>query len=187
MSNVFSSAIFCARNVDKAENGDVGRIPVFIGQGKNVINSIMSLDNSIGKSAKSASDVFQKACKSEPILEYVGKGADFASKHVNSLICLSAGIKVYNSDDKVAAAIQQGTALTAMFAAEGYMKKHMDEVVKIKGVDKIAEKILTFSAKTPGFKPLPAIIKGVAFVIGSTTAFMLGEKVGKDLTQELNA
>lgn len=182
MSNVFSSAIFCARNTNKAESGDYGRIPVAIGQAKNVMNSIMTLDNTIGKGAKTAVDAFHQVCKSEPILEYIGKGVDLASKHVNSLICISAGLKVYNSDDKLSAAVQQTSALVSMFTVESLMKKYLDEIPKIKGIDKIAQKVLQFSAKTPGAKPIPAIIKGVTFVIGSTAGFMAGEKFGKLLT-----
>lgn len=186
LTDAVKATIFGARRANKVTEEDYGSLPVATGQIKNAINSIMALDNKIGKGAQTAVDVFQKACKSEPILEYVGKGAKLAGDHVNSLICLSAGIKVFNADDKVAAGVQQGVALTSMFAVESLMKKHMDDITKIKGVDKIAQRVLEFSAKTPGFKPLPAIIKGVAFVIGSTTAFMVGEKVGKYATQDLN-
>lgn len=197
MSNAFSSALFCARNVNKVENGEYGRVPVFIGQGKNVINSIMELDNYIGKGAKTAVDAFNKVCKNDPVLKYVGKGAQLASEHVNSLICLSAGIKVATADDKLSAGIEQTAALGAMFTAESLMKKHMDELPKIKpflakqlekapGLKKYTDIALKKAAplfeKLATYKALPAAVKGIAFVAGSATAFMVGEKVGKMIT-----
>ena len=187
MSDAITSAvqatIFGSRRVNRvADSKDYVSSAVAAGQFKNVKDSIITLDHSIGRGTQSAVNAVQKICKNKPLLEYVGKGVNIASNNVNSLICLSAGVKVFNSDDKVSAAIEQGSALTAMFAAESLMKDHLGSVAKIKGVDGIAKKVLSFSKSTPGCKPVPAIIKGLAFVSGSIFASMAGEKLGKTIT-----
>lgn len=186
MSNAIASLIFCARNTDKSSHGDLGRVPVAIGQAKNVFDTIKELDNAIGKGAKTAFEAYNKACKTTPILKHLGHGAHYASKHVNSLICLSAGIKVMRAEDKTKAAVEQTGALGGMFAVEHLMKKHLDDVAKIKGIDKIANKVIKFAAENKKFSWIPAVIKGTAFVAGSITAYNTGEKFGKLLMNDKN-
>jgi len=118
MGNVLASAIFCIRNEDKVKNGDIGRLPVAIGQGRNVVNSIMSFDNAIGKTAKTAVDALEIASKDEALLKYAGKAVNFVGDHINPLICVSSGIKVLTSDDKASAFVTQASALSGMFAVE---------------------------------------------------------------------
>lgn len=180
MGNVVSSAIFCARSVDKAENnGQFGRWGVAAGQAKKVVDYVGTLDNQVGKTTKTAVDAMQTASKSEKLLQYGGKALDFAAKNVNPLICVSSGIDVLMADDKESALIKNTCAVGTMFAVENVMKNHLDDVVKIKGIDKIAQKVMKW-AKTfkGGEKAVPAIVHGAAFVIGSCTAYNVGNKFG---------
>ena len=179
MSNIVSSAIFCARNVDKTENGQIGRSAVAVGQGAKVVDYVTKLDNTVGKTAKTAVDALQTAAKSEGIFKFAGKAVDFASKNVNPLICVSSGIDVLMSDDKESAIVTNATAVGSMFGAEHLMKNHMDKIPKIKCLKGVSEKILKFSKETKGAGKLPAIINGTAFVVGSVVAYNAGEKFGK--------
>lgn len=179
MSNIVSSAIFCARNVNKAECQDkVGRWAVAAGQGKKVVDYVRTLDNELGKSANSSVEALKTFSKSEKLLTYAGKAIDFASKNVNPLICVSSGIDILRADDKQSALITNAAALSSMFAVENLMKKHLDEIPKIKGIDKIAQKVMEFAKKYKCEGRLPAIIHGTVFVAGSVASYALGEKFG---------
>lgn len=183
MSNIVSSAIFCARNVDKAENQDkVGRWAVAVGQGKKVVDYVRTLDNELGKQMNKGVSVLKDFSKQEVLLDYAAKTVNLASKKINPLICISSGIDVLRADDKQSAAITTGSALASMFAVEHVMKKHLDDVTKIKGVEKIAKKVVEFEAKHETKGKIGALIHGVAFVVGSCTAYNVGEKFGSLLT-----
>lgn len=178
MSNIVSSAIFCARNVDKAESQDkVGRWAVAAGQAKKVVDYVVTLDNEVGKNAQTAVSILKKTADEQKILKYAGKAVDFASKNVNPLICVSSAIDVMQAKDKESALVTNAAALGAMFAGESLMKNHLDDFVKLDGVDKIAKKVLQFASKH-NFKGLPAIIHGTAFVVGSCASYSIGEKFG---------
>lgn len=179
MSNVISSAIFCVRNVDKVEKqGKVGRSAVAVGQGKKVFDYVATLDNEVGKTAKTAVDALKTYSQKEKLLSYAGKAVDFASKNVNPLICVSSGIDVLMADDKDTAIIKNTAALGSMFAAENLMKKHLDDIPKMKSMEKTAQRVMKFATKHKMEGKLPAIIHGVAFVVGSCVAYSAGEKFG---------
>ncbi len=199
MSNVISSAIFCARNVDKAENQDkVGRWAVAAGQAKKIADYVTTLDNSVGKEASATIDLLKKYSKEKKVLGYAGKAINLASENVNPLICVSAGLDVLNAKDKDSAVITNATALAAMFAVEDQMKKHLDEIPKISYVKKAVEKFKTskvgkeivadalkFAERNKSTKAIPAIVHGTAFVVGSCTAYNVGEKFGKLLARDI--
>lgn len=210
MSNVVSSMIFCARNVDKAENqGKVGRWPVAIAQANNIFKAVADYDSKLGNTAKAALDAIHTASSEEKLLECATKGVNFLSKNINPLICVSAGLDVLTSDDKEAALATNTAALTSMFAVEGLMKKHLDGLIisaknkvltvenaeKIaqkltkvakgdKVADKVAEGIIKFAKDDKGKGKVHSIIHGVAFVIGSCTAYDAGDKFGKLLVNK---
>ncbi|MDD3420579.1 MAG: hypothetical protein PHE78_08315 [Candidatus Gastranaerophilales bacterium] len=185
MSNVISSAIFCARNVDKAERQDkVGRWAVAVGQGKKVFDYVRTLDNDLGKGANEAYKNITMVSEKSKALQGLGKAVDFASKKVNPLICVSSGIDILRAKDKEEAFVENGAALGGMFATEKLMKDHLDDVVKIKGIDTIAQKVMKYSTKNKYTKAIPSIIHGTAFVIGSCTGYSIGQKFGKLLLNE---
>lgn len=173
------SGIFGARNTQKDY-----RQPVVVGQTARVVENISTLDNKIGKSAKSALEAFKMAAQDEKVLQYAGKAVKFASDNINPLICISTGIKVLAAEDKESALVTNGTALASMFAVEHLMKKHMDEIPKLKCFEGIAEKVMKFSSKNKYTKAIPSIISGIAFVVGSCTAYSAGEKFGNLLMGE---
>src|SRR5574344_907994 len=100
MSNLVSTAIFCGKNFNKTENGDVGRGPVFIGQMRNVINGVSAYDNAAGKTAQTAVNALTKVAQKDKLFEYAGKGLKFLGDNVNPLICVTSGIQILTSDDK---------------------------------------------------------------------------------------
>ena len=178
-ATIVRSAIFGVRNVNKTKNGQIGRSTVAVGQAKKVVDYVKTLDNTLGKSARTASQALTKAAKSEHLWNVAGKAVNFASEHINPLICVSAGIDVLMAEDKEEALVTNTAALASMFTVEKLMKKHLDEVTKIKGIDKIAQKIVKFAKTHKYAGKLPAIIQGAAFVAGSITAYNIGEKFGK--------
>lgn len=192
MSNVVSSVIFCAKNVDKAENQDkVGRWAVAVGQAKKIFDYVSELDNTIGDDAKAASEALKDFSKNKPVVKYAEKAVNFASKNVNPLICLSSGIDVLNAKDKETAAITNVAALSTMFAVENQMKKHLDDIPKLKVVQKYFEKfkhsevgrkvindVEKYAKNNKWTKGVPALIHGTAFVVGSCTAYNIGDKFG---------
>lgn len=194
MSNVVSSMLFCARSFDKAETkaqaGQTGvagtRVLIATGQGSKVVDHVIKLDNEIGKTANTAVEALKTYSKSEKLLQYAGKAVDFAAKNVNPLICISAGVDVLTSDDKESTLIKNATGLSAMFAVEHLMKKHMDEIPKMKCMQGVTKKVMEFAAKHKMEGKLPSIIHGVAFVVGSCTAYSLGDKFGTMVANKVN-
>lgn len=179
MSNAISSAIFCVRGVNKAETQDKPfRAYIAAGQGTKVFDQISKLDNSIGRGARASIDAFSAVAKNSKALDYAGKALDFVSKNINPLICISAGVDVLNSDDPASAFVTNGTALASMFTVEGLMKKHLDEIPKMNFMKGITEKVMKFATKHKVEGKLPTILHGVAFVVGSCTAYGVGEKFG---------
>lgn len=188
MSNIVSSTIFCARNIDKAENQDkVGRWAVAVGQGKKVIDYVRTLDNELGKNTNALIHDIKVVSEQEKLLEYTGKAINFASKKVNPLIIMSSGLDVLTAEDKKSALVKNTTALSAMFAVEHLMKNHLDDVTKIKGIDKVAKKVAEFGMKHNCEGKLGALIHGVAFVVGSCTAYSVGDKFGDLILNKTDA
>jgi hypothetical protein len=178
------SAGFGGRNVDKTVEGDVGRLPVFFGQGYRAIDEARKIDGVIGRSAQTATSVFQDIAKQEKCVEYVGKAAKWASNWVNPLICVSSGIDVALSDNKEETFVVNSTALATMFAGEKVMKDHLDDVVKVKGVKTVAETVTKFTSKFKYGKAVSPIVKGLAFIVGSCGFYGGGERIGKVLVDK---
>ena len=194
MTNEVAALIFCARNGKKVENGEIGRFPVAIGQANKFVNSVVNLDNAIGKGTKAAVDAFKLAAKGDKLLDYAGKGVKFASEHINPLICVSSGINILTSDDKTATFLQQAPALTTMFSVEKLMKKYMDSDKNEAKLKKWADELLKFAEEkglgkfsTTTLGKLPAILKGTLFVIGSVSAYSAGQKFGNLLVSKVES
>lgn len=186
MSNPVASMIFCCRNIDKVEYDDkIGRFPVAIAQANNVFQAVQELDNVVGKKAKNASAILSDFAKEEKLVAAAGKGVQFLSKNVNPLICVSAGLDVFNSKDKEKSLLTNGYALGTMFVVEDLMKHNLDKIPKMKSMEKISESVMKFAKSHKCEKGLPAVVHGVAFVIGSCMAYSLGEKLGNEVATDL--
>ncbi|MCI1274158.1 MAG: hypothetical protein LKG27_06980 [Clostridiaceae bacterium] len=209
MSNPISSLIFTYRSAKKAENGEIGRAPVCVGQAANVFNEVSKFDNMIGSSTKAAASIFKnlsenKALKdtgkpyeyTQKALHYTGRAVKFASENVNPLICISSGIKVATSDDKVGTGITEGGALCGMFMGEGLMKKYQDSIFTGKNVEKVIEKASKNGIlKSVGEKIIKSnssnkvalLAKGIAFVCASMSSYAIGEAAGKNFSGEIKS
>jgi len=179
MSNPVASMIFCCRNVDKVEyENKMGRLPVAIAQANNVFQAVQELDNVVGKKAKDASEILRDLAAEEKAVGYVGKGIKVLSKHVNPIICVSSLYDVFKAEDKDKALLTSAGGLGAMFLVESQMKKHLNEIPKQKCFEGVVKKVMKFAKSHKCEKGLPAVVHGVAFVIGSCCAYSLGEKFG---------
>ena len=188
MADPVSSLIFCCRNIDKVKDENkVGRFPVVIAQANNVFQAVKEIDGAIGETAKKTSHVLSKAAKEERILSYAGEGVKFLSEHVNPLICVSAGIDVLRSDNQEKTLAVNGAALGAMFLVESQMKKHLNEIPKMKCLEGITKQVMKFAKSHQCEKGLPAVAHGIAFVVGSCTAYSLGEKFGNLVATKLQS
>ncbi len=132
--------------------------------------------------------------KTSKLLDWSCKGAEFASKAVNPLLCVAAGARVLNAEDKKSSFIQEGLAMGAMFGVEGIIKSNLGlagksaKYVNNKFLLNLATKTKTFLATTKFLNKIPTnrltgIIKAAIFVIGSCTAFAAGQKLGKVITK----
>lgn len=165
----FSTVLFFLRNGNRAQNGEGGRGFVAIGQGAKVVKQICEYDNIFGRGTKSAVNAFKTIAKNDKVFNGISKGVKFASENVNPLIVVSSGINVLTSEDKQSTIIAEAGNLAAMFAAEGWMKKNLDNVLK----------------NLPISKKWMPIVRGIAFVIGSISASTIGYKVAKAFAAKL--
>lgn len=188
MFSPIASTIFTVRNINKTENGEVGRAPVFIGQAAGVVGEISKYDNAIAIGTKNVLSVFSKLSEENKTLKYAGKFAKFASENVNPLIAVSGGVKVLMSDDKQSAAITEASALSAMFAGEGLLKKNYDKITGTSAVksamsSKYAKAITDFLQKTQLKGAAGAIVKGASFVGTSIASYEAGHCIGDKLAK----
>lgn len=186
-STLIRSTVFGVRNVDKTQQGHVGKFAVAGGQLRNAIVEAQRLDGIIGKTANTAVDTFKTLSKQEKALEVAGKGLKWAGQYVNPLIVVSSGIDVAMSDDKEKAFVENSIALGAMFGVEKLMKNHLSDVVKIKGIDKIAQRISKAAEGTRYGKYLAPVAHGLTFVAGSCMAYAAGQKFGSLLMGDKQA
>ncbi len=163
-SNV-GAAIFTLRNADKTTSGDIGRLPVTIGQSTTVVKAVTQLDNPLSKALSKGLNYIG----SDKVVSKLGKAAKFASDNVNPLIVASSGLKVALADkeDRKKTLITESGCLAGMFLGEGLMKKHLDKILEKTSIGK---------------KWLP-VVKGIVFVTGSITASTIGQKIGKKVAQ----
>ncbi|MDD3237009.1 MAG: hypothetical protein PHV37_02800 [Candidatus Gastranaerophilales bacterium] len=191
MSNAFASAIFIARNTDKVKHGDIGRAPVILAQTGSLVDKVSKLDNSVGKTTKTALDAFEKSTS------FGSKALNVAGKLVNPLLIGAAGIRVATSENKEATLYHEAGGMSAMFAAEKLMKsKTAKEIVRQKGdnltefaLEKLGKNIKTIgnmSAKSKNKVMMATgfILSGLAFVGASMLGYDLGSKVGDSAYQK---
>ena len=165
----YSTLLFFLRNGKRAQEGEGGRGFVAIGQGAKVVTQICEYDNIFSRGAKSAVKAFKTIAENDKVFNGISKGVKFASENVNPLIVVSSGINVLTSEDKQSTIIAEAGNLAGMFAVEGWMKKHLDDVLK----------------KLPINQKWKPIVRGIAFVIGSIGASTLCYNIGKVFAAEL--
>ena len=194
------SGIFFYRNMQKAtdtsENGEKSRGTVAFAQGAKIVEAVAKYNDETARTAKNALSIFDKYAKQYKAIDYAGKAVNWATHNVNPLICISGGIKVLTSDDKVHTGITQTGALAGMFLGEGLMKLHMGKVINEENLLKLAnkakdinglKKISNALIKSGNSGKITSIIKGLLFVCGSITSFNIGEKIGTNTADRICA
>lgn len=193
------NAIFSKRRLDKAVNGDVGSYAVATGQIRNGAQAVAQIDNAIGRAASTATKAFDATAKSAGAMGYAAKGINWASRHVNPLICVTSGIRVLRADDKTSMAINQAYALAGMFSCEKLAKlaltpKGHEQLVKLGLADKkMIKPILNFINKidkiacAPGASKwarigIPAA-KAACFVLASICGYQIGSNIGDKINE----
>ena len=191
MSNVVSSAIFAVRNVDKFENGDIGRLPVAGAQTINIFDKILHYNARLAIGTDGAIQAFNAMAEHNKFLNYTGKTIKWAAQNVNPLICASGGLKVLMADDKPKAAVVESASLATMFAGEKLMKTALLDVIMdskpvqgaISGLKKakLTKPWMEVIAKHNAGGKLSAIARGVMFVGASIGSYAAGQKIGEDI------
>lgn len=195
MFSAVASGIFAVRNVDKTKNGDVGRSAVALGQTAGLVQEVAKYDNIVSKGARSALSVFSEMAKENKAFEYAGKVTKFAVNNVNPLICASGVIKTAMADDKVKTGITEAAALSTMFMAEAAVKHNYENIIKSKSCQdavakfsksKVGKPIIDYLEKHKLKGKAGIIIKGLAFVTASMTAYSAGQALGEDIAQKVH-
>lgn len=170
MFNVLSSIIFAKRNVDKVQTGDIGRAPVAAAQAASVFNEVAHYNKKIAKGADAAISAVETYAKSHKAAGYALKGVKWATNNVNTMIVASSVLKVARTEKgkRKKTAIKEGTAITAMLAGERIAKAVLPKLIK-------------------GNSKLGLVIKGLAFVGASIGSYAIGEKIGEDLGNTIDA
>ena len=190
------SSVFLYNNIRKVENGEKARGTVVFAQGAKIAQAIAKYHDDTAKNATEAYNIFGKYASRSQILDYAGKGVNWATRNVNPLICASAVYKTATSDDKVHTGISQIGALSGMFLGEGLMKLYSGNLINesninnlaeqlknVKGLGKLANAILN---SHHGGK-IASILKGIAFVTVSMTSYNIGQKIGEDTADRVCA
>ena len=196
MFSPIASCIFACRNVDKTQDGDVGRSTVALGQTAGLVQEVSKYDGAVASTARSAVSVFSDLAKEHKAFEYAGKAVQFAADNVNPLICASGVLKTAMSDDKIETGVAEAAALSAMFAGEGMIKNNYDAAVNSKTVQDGVKTLSKTKKLKPVFEYLEkhnlkgktgALIKGLAFVGGSMTSYAIGQKFGETTAKRVKA
>ena len=206
---VASNAVFSARRATRGIDA-VNENPLYaamnmdiaagqIAKGSRAVEALDIAANGINNSiTHTASEGIKNLSKANKFVNGASKVINFTADNINPVICLTSGIKVLGSDDKVDTAARESLALTTMFAAEAGAKKVLGMPItkKIDGknvtftragvyeknpfLKRMAEDFCKYCNKTSLFnnkislKYLPGATKGLGFV----TASILGYKAG---------
>ncbi len=167
LAGMVQNLIFGGRNfilgTDANQNNQV-RMLVSSGQMANLARNAKTCGNSIfEKASTKLLNSCTKLAQNDALLGKVGKVVDFASKNVNNLIVVSAGVQVATAKDKQTETIAQAGNVGGMFAVEGWMKKNLGKYIE----------------KLPIPEKLKPIVQGITFVLGSITGSTLAYKAAK--------
>ncbi len=196
MFSPIASSYFAVRNVDKTQNGEVGRSTVALGQAAGLVEDAAKGNSVFSGTARSIVSGCSNLAKEHKAFKYAGKAIKFAADNVNPLICVSSVVKTAMSDDKVGTGITEIGALSAMFMGEGLVKNSYDKAVNSKACKNLLEK----ASKTKYIKPVfeylekhnlngkaGTVIKGIVFVGASVGSYAVGQNLGENLAKRVKA
>lgn len=202
---IASNAVFSARRANRGVEA----------MNENPVYAAMNIDIAAAQVVKGGRAVQAVAAVADPAFEQTMKNTtnaiknsgkflrgtmkvlDFTADHINPIICVTSGIKVLNSDDKLDCAAREVTALTSMFAFEGAAKHilGMPYTKKVNGknvtfqrqalykkspfVEKQVAAMKDYCATKKLFnkislKAVPGALKGLGFVFASIAGYKLG-------------
>ena len=196
MFSAVASGYFALRNVDKTQNGEVGRSAVALGQTAGLVQEAAKYEGAVANTARSTISVFSKLAKQHKAFEYAGKVTQFAVNNVNPLICASGVVKTAIADDKIKTGVTETAALATMFAGEALVKDNYDKIVNSPKFQKTLTNISNKKFTKPLFEYLEkhklsgkagAIVKGLTFVAGSMTSYAVGQKLGDNIAGRVKA
>lgn len=188
------SAWFLRNNVKKVQNGDDARSTVVFAQGAKIAEAVQQYHEKSAKSASEAYNIFGKYANKSRVLNYTGKGIDWAAKHVNLLIGLSALYKTATSEKKLETGITQLGALSGMFVGEGLMKLNKNRVINETNVTKVLQKAKNTKVigkaaqkllKCHAGGKIAAVLQGLSFVLVSMASYSAGENLAKQHAQKI--
>ena len=205
---VASNAIFSARRLDRgldaiAENPLYGSMNIDIAAGQTFKGAqaattlASATNNEVAQTLQGATDVIKKASEGSKFLNGAGKVLKFTADNINPIICLTSGVKVLGSEDKVDTAAREVIALPTMFLAEKLARKAIGMPTFSKGKAQnqkafFENQIRTFDDYCQrnklfdkiSLKYLPGATKGLLFVGASIAGYKLGSKVADGLLGE---
>ena len=205
---VTTNTIFSMRRANRGLD-NIGEHPMY---------GAMNLDIAAGQILKGT----RAALTSNPVLEHeigtalngvansskfmkgVSKVLNFTADNINPIICVTGGLKVLGSDDKLDTAARETLSLSTMFAFEGAAKSilGMPAIKRVNGktvkiarealykkspfITKQIEAFEDYCAVKKLFNKiplngLPGILKGVGFVLASIYGYKLGAKIASKI------
>lgn len=196
MFSPIASSYFAVRNVDKTQNGEVGRSTVALGQAAGLVEDTAKGNSIFSGTARSIVSGCSNLAKENKAFKYAGKAVKFAADNVNPLICASSVVKTAMSDDKVGTGITEIGAISAMFAGEGLVKQNYDKAINSNTCKNLVKKASKTKCLKPVFEYLEKhqlkgkagnIIKGVVFVGASMSSYALGQNLGEDIAKRVKS
>lgn len=148
---------FAIRNVDKTTSGDLGRLPVAVGQTVNAIKAGAEYNSFL----KRGVNVVKKVAESDSVFKGISKGVKFVSNNINPLIVVSSGYNILTAkkDERKKTLFSESGCIAGMFLGEGWMKKNLNPIIE----------------KLPVSNKWKPVIKGLIFIGGSIGSSTIGQ------------
>ena len=152
---------FAIRNVDKTTSGDLGRLPVAVGQTVNAIKAGAEYNSFLKKGVNAV----KKVAESDSVFKGVSKGVKFVSNNINPLIVVSSGYNVLTAkkEERKKTIFSEAGCIAGMFLGEGWMKKNLNPIIE----------------KLPVSNKWKPVIKGLIFIGGSIGSSTIGQKLAE--------
>lgn len=148
---------FAIRNVDKTTSGDLGRLPVAVGQTVNAIKAGAEYNSFL----KRGVNVVKKVAESDSVFKGISKGVKFVSNNINPLIVVSSGYNILTAkkEERKKTLFAEAGCIAGMFLGEGWMKKNLNSIIE----------------KLPVSNKWKPVIKGLIFIGGSIGSSTIGQ------------
>lgn len=148
---------FAIRNVDKTTSGDLGRLPVAVGQTVNAIKAGAEYNSFL----KRGVNAVKKVAESDSVFKGISKGVKFVSNNINPLIVVSSGYNILTAkkEERKKTLFSEAGCIAGMFLGEGWMKKNLNPIIE----------------KLPVSNKWKPVIKGLIFIGGSIGSSTIGQ------------